>query len=80
MMISSPARARSIQSASPVLSTVMVTFTPGTRASWASCVQHDVARCATICFVKSLWWDEEDARYILTRSERYPGATDIVPG
>jgi hypothetical protein len=27
----------------------------------------------------SLWWDEEDARHIQTRSSRYPGATDIDP-
>lgn len=26
-----------------------------------------------------LWWDDEDATHIRTRSVRYPGATDIEP-
>lgn len=26
-----------------------------------------------------LWWDDEDATYIRTRSARYPGATDLEP-
>jgi len=25
----------------------------------------------------ALWWDEEDAAHIRSRSTRYPGATDI---
>jgi hypothetical protein len=28
---------------------------------------------------RDLWWREEDALYIQTRSSRYPGATDIEP-
>jgi hypothetical protein len=28
----------------------------------------------------TLWWDEEDAAHIRSRSSRYPGATDIEPG
>ena len=27
----------------------------------------------------SLWWDEEDAQHIRTRSTRYPGAVDLEP-
>lgn len=27
-----------------------------------------------------LWWDEEDAVHIRSRSARYPGATDLEPG
>jgi len=27
----------------------------------------------------TLWWDEEDAAHIRSRSTRYPGATDIEP-
>jgi len=27
-----------------------------------------------------LWWDDEDADHIRTRSIRYPGADDIEPG
>jgi len=27
----------------------------------------------------ALWWDEEDAAHIRSRSTRYPGATDIEP-
>ncbi|MGQ0629409.1 MAG: hypothetical protein ACT4P1_00045 [Sporichthyaceae bacterium] len=27
-----------------------------------------------------LWWDEEDADHIRSRSLRYPGADDIEPG
>lgn len=27
----------------------------------------------------TLWWDEEDAAHIRSRSARYPGATDIEP-
>ncbi|MEV6322747.1 transposase [Nocardia sp. NPDC051787] len=27
----------------------------------------------------ALWWDDEDAAHIRTRSTRYPGATDIEP-
>lgn len=27
-----------------------------------------------------LWWDDEGAGHIRTRSIRYPGATDIEPG
>ncbi len=30
--------------------------------------------------VNALWWDEEDAAHIGSRSSRYPGATDIEPG
>lgn len=26
-----------------------------------------------------LWWDDEDAAHILSRSTRYPGAQDIEP-
>lgn len=26
-----------------------------------------------------LWWREDDAEYIRTRSSRYPGATDLEP-
>jgi len=26
-----------------------------------------------------LWWDEEDAAHIRSRSTRYPGSTDIEP-
>jgi hypothetical protein len=26
-----------------------------------------------------LWWDDEDAQHIRTRSSRYPGANDIEP-
>lgn len=29
---------------------------------------------------EQLWWDDEDALHIRTRSTRYPGATDIEPG
>lgn len=29
--------------------------------------------------MRSLWWDDEDARHIRSRSERYPGAEDIEP-
>jgi len=29
--------------------------------------------------VEGLWWDDADAEYIRTRSDRYPGATDIEP-
>lgn len=29
--------------------------------------------------LEELWWDEEDATHIRTRSARYPGATDIEP-
>ncbi len=29
--------------------------------------------------VNTLWWDEEDAAHIRSRSSRYPGATDIEP-
>ena len=33
-----------------------------------------------IAFVaESLWWDEEDAEHIRTRSARYPGAVDLEP-
>lgn len=27
-----------------------------------------------------LWWDDDDAAHIRSRSARYPGATDIEPG
>ncbi len=27
----------------------------------------------------TLWWEEEDAAHIRSRSSRYPGATDIEP-
>lgn len=30
--------------------------------------------------VDDLWWRAEDAVYILHRSDRYPGATNIEPG
>jgi hypothetical protein len=30
--------------------------------------------------VGELWWDEEDADHIRSRSIRYPGADDIEPG
>jgi len=30
--------------------------------------------------LNTLWWDEEDATHIRSRSSRYPGATDIEPG
>ncbi len=29
--------------------------------------------------VAHLWWDDEDAEHIRTRSARYPGADDIEP-
>lgn len=29
--------------------------------------------------VSGLWWCDEDAEYIRRRSDRYPGATNIVP-
>lgn len=29
--------------------------------------------------IDDLWWDDEDAQHIRTRSTRYPGATDIEP-
>lgn len=29
--------------------------------------------------VNELWWDDEDAEHIRTRSSRYPGANDIEP-
>lgn len=29
--------------------------------------------------VDELWWDDEDAEHIRTRSSRYPGANDIEP-
>lgn len=39
-----------------------------------------VAQCSTLGYVaRQLWWDEEDARHIRTRSSRYPGANDIEP-
>lgn len=28
---------------------------------------------------QQLWWDDEDAEHIRTRSSRYPGANDIEP-
>ena len=28
---------------------------------------------------EDLWWDEEDAAHIRTRSARYPGAIDVEP-
>lgn len=30
--------------------------------------------------VGELWWDEQDAEHIRTRSVRYPGADDVEPG
>lgn len=40
----------------------------------------DVARCATIdCVVDGLWWDDEDAAHIRSRSTRYSGSIDIEP-
>jgi len=33
----------------------------------------------TCSVLDDLWWDEEDAAHIRTRSSRYPGATDIDP-
>lgn len=39
-----------------------------------------VAQRATLsCVVGDLWWDEEDAEHIRTRSVRYPRADDIEP-
>lgn len=29
--------------------------------------------------IEWLWWDDADAEYIRTRSDRYPGATNIKP-
>ncbi|MGA8519257.1 MAG: hypothetical protein WB735_14175 [Pseudonocardiaceae bacterium] len=29
--------------------------------------------------VAGLWWDDEDADYIRSRSDRYPGALNIEP-
>lgn len=40
----------------------------------------DVRHCETMSqVVEDLWWRDADARYIRTRSNRYPGATDIEP-
>ena len=39
-----------------------------------------VARCATVANVTNeLWWDDEDAAHIRSRSERYPGSVGIEP-
>src|SRR4030088_3362824 len=35
--------------------------------------------CDNVVMVEGLWWGEADAEYIRTRSDRYPGATDIEP-
>jgi len=35
--------------------------------------------CYIVCMVIGLWWEGERGRYILCRSSRYPGATDIDP-
>ena len=35
--------------------------------------------CYIVCMTVGLWWDDERGRYILRRSSRYPGATDIDP-
>jgi hypothetical protein len=40
----------------------------------------NVAHCATLPAVPiELWWDEEDAAHIRSRSARYPGAADVEP-
>lgn len=39
-----------------------------------------VAQCATVIRVPGeLWWDDEDAAHIRSRSARYPGADDMEP-
>lgn len=39
-----------------------------------------VAQCSTMGYMASeLWWDDEDAEHIRTRSSRYPEAHDIEP-
>lgn len=35
--------------------------------------------CDTVFVTDDLWWRAEEAAYIRSRSERYPGATDIEP-
>lgn len=35
--------------------------------------------CYTVAVPAELWWDDEDADHIRTRSQRYPGANDIEP-
>lgn len=41
----------------------------------ASCVRM----CDNVSVAIGLWWDDEDAKHIRQRSQRYPGATDIDP-
>ena len=38
-----------------------------------------VATRYIVVVADSLWWDEEDAEHIRTRSTRYPGAIDLEP-
>lgn len=35
--------------------------------------------CDNVCVAVGLWWDDEGAEHIRSRSMRYPGATDIEP-
>jgi hypothetical protein len=35
--------------------------------------------CDNVVMLGELWWDDADAEYIRTRSDRYPGATNIEP-
>lgn len=38
-----------------------------------------MCKCATLCVVEGLWWDDHAAEHIRSRSSRYPGANDIEP-
>ena len=35
--------------------------------------------CHTVCVAEGLWWDDQAAEHIRSRSSRYPGAGDIEP-
>lgn len=35
--------------------------------------------CDNVSVAIELWWEEDDAKHIRQRSQRYPGATDIDP-
>lgn len=35
--------------------------------------------CDTVCVAEGLWWDDQAAEHIRSRSSRYPGAGDIEP-
>lgn len=35
--------------------------------------------CDNVVVADKLWWEDEDAAYIRSRSDRYPGAIDLEP-